>query len=281
MTLIKEVLKSLVLPEKRLAMMDHCAIMHRLDRTHQTHYVVICNEHEAGQDELTIHDFFESTAGQMWRDESRVQRAQYYIKWLAVQHLSSLSNQQLVRRQVDGMSDDNEEDRQRYLNSVRHAMVRINPYQVRLFVAMLFGMCTVDQIMNACDNDRVYDEQLGKTKNVWAKPFKMKLHFMHLSDMSKPHRVKQSWTWPKFAPPSAMQWLCSLLQLTDAECAWTQDMMAGVQCFEQGEGEKMSFWDFWRDKERFCVLEEYATRARAKKARKLLLERGTCNVSNS
>ena len=266
MLLLKKVLKNTSIAEKQLAMQDYCMLMHRLDRTHSTHYTLIkgaCNN----KDECTITEYFASDTGKMWLVGDFVARVQQIIKWFAVQRFAHLCNQQAIKKHVGAMADTAAEYREEHLALVRHAMTRINCYQVRIFGAMLFGMCTISEITGAEKGQRMRDKVLIDEKfEAWAEPFEMMMSYFEADNMLEPVLIKHAWCWPAFLPASAMQFLMDLLQLSANQCAWAQHIKAGLQCAEEAHAEKQSFWRFWKGTERFCPLEQYATLKAAQKA---------------
>ena len=261
MTMLKKVLKNTSTPEKRLAMQDYGMIMHRLDRGHCLYYILIagvCN----GDNEYTIKEYIDSSAGRVWRDDNFVARVQHYIKWLAVQRYATLRNQHTI----ENTFFTNKSDLNCCLAWLRHALTRINCYQVRIFGALLFDMCTVQEIMEA-GNDKNQRLQDAEVSGAWAEPFEMKLEFFEAGNLQRSMQSKSAWCWPTFAPPSAMQWLMRVLELPSEQCAWRHHIMAGLQSEEEAHAEKLSWWKFWRGMERWCPLEQYATKKAAKAAR--------------
>lgn len=234
--------------------------MHRLDRSHSTHYILLqgaCN----GGDEYTIVEYFNAPAGRVWRSGQLLARVQHYIKWLAVQRFATPHNQ----RKIESTFFTDESDLRYCLECVAHALTRINCFQVRIFAALLFNMCTLEQITQAgkSDNQRLEDAEV---EGAWAKPFQITLHYVDPVDLHAVKLKRKAWCWPTFAPPSAMQWLLRTVKLSTAQCAWLNHVQAGLQNEEEAHGEKLSWWLFWRGMERWCPLEQYATEKAAKEA---------------
>jgi hypothetical protein len=275
MTLIKSVLRTLNDPEKIWAMQDHCSIMHRLDRAHEEYYIVIKNE--VGDDEMTITEYLASEAGQWWFDSPReVQAVQYWVRWTTLLRMANLTNQRRIQ-EMPLLREGDEKMLEPLLDRVRHALCHINAYQVRIFVAFLYEMCTLDEIKQAGQwlGQKYYHKFLSAEKKMaYAKPFKMKLCYFDAAQMNTPQCTKEAWCWPCFAPPSAMQFLMPRLKLTAEQCQWVNHCRAGVQCFEAAMGEKVSWWNFWAGAERYCPLEQRATKAQVTAAHKARAERG-------
>ena len=269
MTLIKKVFRGLRLPEQRTAMHDHCSLMHRLDRSHQDYFCLF--EPDDKKRDLTIREYFSSRYGEPWKDPQMVARVQHYIKWLALQRFANPTNQQLIKKHVQYMHDKDEEEMEEYLECVRHALTRINPYQVRIFAAMLYGMCTLKQIVHAKVGDIVEDKVLkSDTHCAYAKAFCMRIHYYDPDAPQEPTRTQDAVCFPLFAPPSAMQFLMHRLGLDDTECQWTQHIKAGLCCVEGAMAAKLSFWTFWKGEERYCPLEQYASDKAVKKLHRQL-----------
>ena len=262
MLLIKKVLGNTSTPEKHLAMQDYCTIMHRLDRMHSTHYPVIRGV-IGGKDEQTIQEYLTSEKGQIWQEAERIEEAQHYIKFVALTRFASLRNRTKLR---ETYLQDTVEKRECYA-WMRHALTRINCFQVRIFVALLFNMCTVEDILNAGENaDTVVKDEV--VEGAWAKPFKMQLYCYDAGNLHVPVATKEAWCYPMFAPPSAMQCIMSELKLSSTQCAWTNHIKAGLHSLEEGMALKLSWFKFYRENERWTPLEQLATKKDALAAQK-------------
>jgi hypothetical protein len=256
--------------EQAAVMTDHCSMMHRLDSPHQEYYCLYT--HADGKTDMTIQEYLNSRYGEKWRDPEMVARVQHYIKWLALQHFANPSNQQMIKKRVKHMADEDEEEMEEYLAWVRHALTRINAYHVRIFAAMLFGMCTVQDILNVKEGDKVEDKVLKDEEHrAYAKAFRMLIRFYKPNEPQQPTHSVETVCYPLFAPPSAMKFLMYRLGLSERECQWTQHVKAGIACPEEAMAEKLSFWHFWKGEERFCPLEQYASDKAVKELRKLLV----------
>lgn len=267
-TLIKKVLKSMKDEEKVLAMQDHCGVMHRMDRAHCDYYELI--KHYAGDDELTIQDYFKTKTGQYWKDPHFLPAVQHYVKWWSVQSLATLTNTSIIKNNVQYMSETEQPSIVPYLDVVKHALQHINAFQVRIFVAMLYGMCTLEEILEAGVDSKTklpqrrYDEVLNtEDKQCWADAFEIELRYYSMKENGDVNmdewETKKTWCWPVYAPPSAMQCLLRHLGVTSAQCQWANHFGSGLSCVEGAYAEKISWWAFWRARERFCPQEQRAT----------------------
>lgn len=177
------------------------------------------------------------------------------------------------------MSDAEKPLMMQFMSHVKHALIRINPFQVRIFVAMLFEMCSVDDIVNAKDGVQVRDSEWSDDSHrAWANAWQMKLCWCLEDDMETTVREELSWCYPVLAPCSAMRFICTLCQVSADECSWLRHMMSGVQDFEAAMAEKMGFMLFWRGQERFCPLEEYLDSTRDDATRDAAIDGGLLKV---
>lgn len=273
MLLIKKVLGPLNDPEKIWAMQDYCSIMHRLDRQHTLFYPVFFNEF--GDTELTLTEYFKTDAGRWWCNSPKeVEMVQYWVKWTSLLRMATLRNQCTIRK-LPLMRADDSKVVEGLLNRVRHALCHINAFQVRVFVAFLYKMCSIQEIVNAGKGQRMYHKTLREDKHMaWAEPFQMVLHYYDSRGEPDKFQVKLAWTWPCFAPPSAMQFLMRRLKISKRRCQWTNHVRMGLQHFEEAQGEKLSWWGFYQNSERYCPLEQRATQAQVKAHRKKRKEAG-------
>ena len=264
MTLLKKVLNASTKDaERRLVVQDHCVMMHRFDKAHVSHYKIVISDVHKEQTELTLKQYLESEAGAIWSSPRVCAVAQHYIRFLALQRLAHFENVQRIQQQRKYMSPDDAESVKPYVEAIRHALCTINPFQVRIFVAFLFNMCSINDIKSVKRGQKVRDKYAeGDDEATWAEPFEIELRFYHPSNLER-HvgAVVHELCYPRLAPASAMSWLTRQLNISRQQCPWTQHISSGLQCPEEAHAEKGSFWHFWEGEERFCPLEQRASQA--------------------
>ena len=275
MTLIKRVFKSMKRPEQRLSMSDHCSLMHRMDRPHQPYYIILNSVARDGKTDCTLQEFLDSDAGKKWSDKKFERRVKDYIYWIALRTFANPCNVETITSEIEHLSVDDTAERDECMECVRHALRRINCYQVRIFCAMLFDMCTVEQIKNVKDDTFVRDRVLRDKKHrAGARAFRMKLRWYDQNKMRAATRKEDELCYPLMCPPSGMQVLMNHLGMERHECQWTQHVNAGFCTLGEALAAKLSFWDFWKGNQRFCPLEQYATPQAVNKVHRRLLEAG-------
>lgn len=276
-TFLKQVLKSLHHPEAGLVLSDHTVVMHRLDSPHTSHYKVVSNAVDADSDEMTLQAYLSSDTGKMWQDAEFLEQAQRYVAWMALQELAHEANRQLIKWQMPRSFDAAGTDVKQIVQFIRHGLLRINAFQVRGFVALLFRMCTVQDILEANEDTKVHDEELYReSDNAWACAWPMKLLFSAVDNEERrcPARMIETWCYPVWAPPSAMRFICTLCSVSASDCPWTIHSKMGVQCFEEAMTEKISLWLFWRGMQRFCPLVQYLPSTQSKTYMDELMDNG-------
>ncbi len=256
-------------PERSLVVQDHCTMMHRFDKRHVTYFRIIrCDDPSLTQQ--TIQDYLSSDAGAIWDDADTCALVQHYIRNLALLRFANFTNTERLQKEMEFLSTEHKMTMQPFRNAVRHALCHINAYQVRIFAAFLFGMCTIGEIRGARGGQRVEDPYLTDT---WTETFKMLLSYYDESQPDVVREIFSSWCWPCFAPPSAMQWLVAQFDLSSEQCTWLQHARSGLQCPEEAQAEKSSFWRFWEGQERFMPLEQRATQAAVTRQQQALAKR--------
>ena len=253
--------------EVREATLDHAMIMHRMDKRHHTKaYPIVCSETH-GMDDLTLHEFLRAGCGDWWQTESNRRAARLFVERQSLRRFANKHNDEMLcQTRLLGDSEQARRDREIIMTEMRRALVRINAYQVRIFVAFLYGMCEYDDMLRAREELIVEDRCMEHPKRDRAvsKCFVMRLEWVNLKD-NKVMKVMEEWCFPRFAPRSAMQYWMGVLQLSDGQCNWRVHCKLGFQCFGEAKMAVHSWWDFWEDEQRYRPLEERATEAAMKK----------------
>lgn len=261
-------------PERSLIVQDHCTMMHRFDKRHVTYFRIIrCDDPSLTQQ--TIQDYLSSDAGAIWDDADTCALVQHYIRNLALLRFANFTNTERLQKEIEFLSTEQKVVMLPFRNAVRHALCHINAYQVRIFAAFLFGMCSIDEIRGARGGQRVEDPYL---KDRWTETFKMLLSYYDESQPDVVSEIISSWCWPCFAPPSAMQWLAAQFDLSSEQCTWLQHARSGLQCPEEAQAEKSSFWRFWEGQERFMPLEQRATQAAVVRQQQALAQKNRAST---
>ena len=253
-------------------MRDYCSVMHRLDRPHVKHYAIMESK-TPGMTEVTLKQYLGTEHGKFWAQTENSTLVQNFIQDLTLKRLALPRNQEYIQREWIAPV---EEAMQPFLAKIRHALRAINAFQVRVFAAFLFGMCTYRQMLNACEGQRVEDEFLTEDKDkAFSLCFEVTLVWYSCVDTdhggASETRRSSEWCWPRLAPPSAMQWLLRITHMTQrfgdaAQCEWQQHSKAGLASSEEGICEVHSWWAFWEGQERYRPLEERASDKKYKEA---------------
>lgn len=256
-------------------MRDYCSVMHRLDRPHVKHYAIM-ESMTTGMTEVTLKQYLRTEPGQFWAQTENSTSVQNFIQDMTLKRLALPRNQEYIERTWIAPV---EEAMQPFLAKIRHALRAINAFQVRVFAAFLFGMCTYKEMLNAREGQRVEDEFLTDDKDkAFSLCFEVTLVWYSCVDTdhhgASETRRRSEWCWPRLAPPSAMQWLLRITHMTRrfgdaAQCGWPQHLKAGLASSEEGICEVHSWWAFWEGQERYRPLEERASETKYKEAVKV------------
>ena len=275
MLILKKVIKNLKEAEKQVAFGDHSACIYRFDRPHIKEYRMVESSTPELR-EISLKQYLQSHFGKLWSDKQTARDVQQYIRLRSLQRFANEQNKQVIHATF---IEPNAKELQHYDENIRHALRTINPYQVRIFVAFLYGMCTYDQMLHAKETMKAHDAFIeSKDDEYNSDCYEVVLKWYSSKECTDGTLTRETreWCYPRLAPPSAMQYVTAILGLnkqdshSEVDCAWMAQLALPLSSFGEGVAEIHSLWAFYEGKERWRPLTERSSKAAYERAHKRL-----------